>query len=446
MVDETATADRMKLQPEPVASRDNALAVQARSASLDTPRDGEILPPKRKRRRIVLPLILLAGLGGGGYEGYKWFVEGRFIVSTDDAYVKADMSTIAAKVPGYIATVPIVENAKVVKDQVLATIDDGDYRNAVDAAKARIETQNATIERLGRQVDAQAAAVDQAKAMLQSARADAVRTQAEFQRADALMRSSFGTQQKLDEARADRDRGTAAIANAAASVTAAEAGRNVSAAQRVEAQKVEGELQTALDKARRDLSFTVVRAPFDGVVGNKAAQPGEYVQPGTRLLALVPLQSAYVEANFKETQIGALKLGQKVVIKPDAYGDRDIIGRVESIAPASGAQFSLLPPENATGNFTKVVQRLPVRIAVPAEVAREGILRPGLSVEVSVHTRDDNAPPPSIIGALGLGGLVDRIGRTVNRPAEDSGSRSANEGAAPAGAVVARADGATVKR
>ena len=169
-----------------------------------------------------------------------------------------------------------------------------------------------------------------------------------------------------------------------------------------------------LDKAKRDLSFTVIRAPFDGVIGNKAVQPGQYVQPGTRLLALVPLQTAYVEANFKETQIFRLKPGQKVVIKPDAYGDRDVIGTVDSIAPASGAQFSLLPPENATGNFTKIVQRLPVRITVPPDVAREGILRPGLSVVVDVHTRDESLPPPSLAGALGLEGVVARIGDVLH--------------------------------
>ena len=156
-----------------------------------------------------------------------------------------------------------------------------------------------------------------------------------------------------------------------------------------EAERTRAELQTALDRAERDLSFTEVRAAFDGVIGNKAVQPGQYVQTGTRLLALVPLDSAYVEANFKETQLGALKPGQRVSISVDAYSDKPIQGRVESFAPASGSQFSLLPPENATGNFTKIVQRVPVRIKVPPEVARAGILRPGLSVVVEVHTRDD---------------------------------------------------------
>ncbi len=399
---EAAVSDTTGTTIQSGSPGEGALALQQRSTPAPAARDGEILPPKRKRRGLILPLVVLAALGGGGYEGYRWFVEGRFIVSTDDAYVKADMSTIAAKVSGYVVGVPVVENASVSKGQVLATIDEGDYRNAVDAARARIETQTATVARIGTQIGAQNAAIDQAKAMLQSAKADAVRYAAEFERADALVRSTYGTQQRLDQARADRDRSVAAVANATATVTAAQAAMDVLQAQKVEAQKVKGELQTVLDKANRDLSFTTIRAPFDGVVGNKGVQPGQFVQPGTRLLSLVPLESAYIEANFKETQINRLKPGQKVEIKPDALGDRSVQGTVESIAPASGAEFSLLPPENATGNFTKIVQRLPVRIAVPPEVAREGLLRPGLSVVVDVHTRDEKEPAPSLMSALGL--------------------------------------------
>ena len=267
---EAAVSDTTGTTIQSGSPGEGALALQQRSTPAPVARDGEILPPKRKRRGLILPLVILAALGGGGYEGYRWFVEGRFIVSTDDAYVKADMSTIAAKVSGYVVGVPVVENAAVSKGQVLATIDEGDYRNAVDAARARIDTQTATVARIGTQIGAQNAAIDQAKAMLQSAKADAVRYAAEFERADALVRSTYGTQQRLDQARADRDRSVAAVANATAAVTAAQAAMDVLQAQKVEAQKVKGELQTVLDKANRDLSFTTIRAPFDGVVGNKA--------------------------------------------------------------------------------------------------------------------------------------------------------------------------------
>ena len=385
-----------------VAAPGGQLSVQGPSGPPPAAISGEVLAPKAKRRGFVLPLLLLAAIGGGGYEGYRWFVEGRFLVSTDDAYVKADMSTLAAKVGGYVTAVPVVQNAHVVKGEVLATIDDGDYRNAVDAAAARIDTQEATVARIGRQVDAQQAMIDQAKAVLAAAQAEASRTAIEYDRASKLMQSTFGTQQRLDQALADRDRAVANVASATAGVTSALSAVDVLKAQKVEAQKTVAELVTTLDRAKRDLSFTVIRAPFDGVVGNKAVQPGQYVQTGTRLLSLVPLDSVYVEANFKETQLGRLVPGQKVTIRPDALSSRTIEGSVESLAPASGAEFSMLPPENATGNFTKIVQRVPVRIKVPIAVAEEGVLRAGLSVEVEVHTRDERAPAPSLVSTLGL--------------------------------------------
>lgn len=391
-------------QAKPVVAASSAgqLSVPGPSGPPPAAISGEVIPPKKKRRGVVLPVVLLAILGGGGYEGYRWFVEGRFLVSTDDAYVKADMSTIAAKVGGYVTAVPVVQNAHVLKGDVLATIDDGDYRNAVEAAAARIDTQDATVARIGRQVEAQQAMIDQAKAALTSAQAEGSRTTIEYDRASKLMQSTFGTQQRLDQALADRDRAVANVASATAGVTSALSAVDVLKAQKVEAQKTGAELVTTLDRAKRDLSFTVIRAPFDGVVGNKAVQPGEYVQTGTRLLSLVPLDSVYVEANFKETQLGRLVPGQKVTIRPDSFSNRTIEGRVESVAPASGAEFSLLPPENATGNFTKIVQRIPVRIKVPTDVAAEGILRPGLSVEVEVHTRDEREPAPSLVSTLGL--------------------------------------------
>ena len=412
---ETAAPTTAALQSGPDSSRPGTSVAAPVSSPALLAKNGEVLPPKKKKKRVLLPLILLAAVGGGSYEGYRYFVEGRFLVSTDDAYVKADMSTIAAKVAGYVTAVPIVQNVQVRAGDVLATIDDGDYRNAVDAAQARIATQDATIARMGRQIEAQSATIDQAKASLVSSKAEATRTAAEYDRAKSLLQSTFGTQQRLDQALADRDRAAAAVTSATASVTSAEANLDVLKAQQVEATKVRGELETTLARAERDLNFTVIRAPFDGVVGNKAVQPGQFVQTGTRLLALVPLKSAYIEANFKETQIDRLQAGQKVTIKPDAFSTRSIEGSVESVAPASGAEFSMLPPENATGNFTKIVQRVPVRIAIPSDVANEGFLRPGLSVEVEVHTRDENLPQPSLMQALGLDAVAANLTKLAKR-------------------------------
>jgi membrane fusion protein, multidrug efflux system len=374
-------------------------------------------PAKRAGvRRFVAPVLILAALGYGGKMAYDYFVEGRFLVSTDDAYVGADTSIIAAKALGHLTAVPVVDNQIVHKGDLLASIDDGDYQNAVDAARARIGTQDATIARFARQIDAQAAIIAQAQAQVasaaaqvKSAEADVERAALEYDRSYKLAQTNFGSQQRLEQATADRDRtvaaraaANAAEASAAASFQGAKANLDVLKAQKDEAQRQRSELVTALEMAERNLSFTRVVAPFDGTVGNKAAQVGELVQPGTRLMALVPLNASYVDANFKETQLADVKAGQKVDVAIDALDGKVVEGVVSSISPASGAQFSLLPPDNATGNFTKVVQRVAVRVTFPDEVLREVPLRPGLSVVATVHTRDPDLPKPTLLSALGL--------------------------------------------
>jgi membrane fusion protein (multidrug efflux system) len=372
--------------------------------------------PRRSARSFVLPAILLVAIGFGGYKAYDWFVNGRFLVSTDDAYVGADTAVIAAKVAGHVALVAVADNARVHAGDLLVKIDDGDYQLAVAAAKDKIATQEATIARIGEQIGAQRALVSQAEAQVSSAHdqeiagdADRQRAALEFERSQKLAQMSFGSQQRLEQATADRARTAAVVAGAVAAESAAEAAEKaakanlgVLAAQKVEAERTRGELETALAKAQRDLSFTTIRAPFDGVIGNKAAELGEYVQPGTRLLALVPLTGLYVDANFKETQLASIRPGQNVDVAVDALDGRVIRGSVVSVAPASGSQFSLLPPDNATGNFTKVVQRVAVRIALPAEAMQGSELRPGLSVVATIHTRDESEPKPTLLGALGL--------------------------------------------
>jgi membrane fusion protein (multidrug efflux system) len=375
------------VQPAAVAALQTAPSGPGREVATGQEiRVGEVLPPRRKRR-VIVPLLLLVALGGGGVYGYRWWTVGRFVITTDDAYVQADTTTIASKVSGYIESVPVEDHQRVKQGDLLARIDDGDYKLAVDAAKGRVDTQAATLARIDRQIDAQRAAVDQARAQIDSAKAEAQRADSAFTRASTLAASDFGSKAQLDQARADRDRAQAAVKAAQSALAGAEANVGVLQAQALEAQRTKDELQTALAKAQRDLSFTEIRAPVDGVVGNRAAQVGQLVQPGTRLMAVVPLDTVRVDANFKETQLERLKPGQEVEVIADAYPDRPIIGHVESVSPASGAQFSLLPPENATGNFTKIVQRLPVRIALPPQVAEEGLLRPGMSVEVGVRTK-----------------------------------------------------------
>ena len=344
-------------------------------------------PVRRSRRRLVLLPILLAALGFGGYEGQRWWTDGRFIVSTDDAYVQADVTILAAKASGYISAIAVAANQQVEAGQVIARIDDVDYRLAVQAAADKLATQRSAIERIGRQVEAAEAQVAQARPQIEAAKAEVLRSGADFERQTRLSQADYASKARLEQSRADRDRADANQKGAEAALLAAQANVAVFQAQQAEAEKVAAELATALDKSKRDLSFTEVRAPVTGVVGNRAIEVGSYVQPGTRLAALVPLQSARVDANFKETQLGRIHPGQLVEIEVDAYAGRRLTGRVESVSPASGSQFSLLPPENATGNFTKIVQRVPVRIAVDPKDVREGILRPGLSVVARVDTR-----------------------------------------------------------
>ena len=346
------------------------------------------VPKRRSPKRLVLLTILAAAIVAGGYFGYGWWTNGRFFVSTDDAYVGADVTILAAKASGYVTSVEVVNNQSVMAGQVIARIDDADYRLAVQAAQDKLGTQMASVDRIARQTEAAEAQVRQAEPQIAAARADSVRTGADFERQNRLSQSDFASKARLEQSLADRDRATANVQAAEAGLLAARANVAVLRAQKAEAERVAAEYRTAVARAERDLSFTVIRAPLAGVLGNRAAEVGAYVQPGTRLAALVPLDSVRVDANFKETQLAKLRPGQRVEIEVDAFPGREFPGRVESIAPASGAQFSLLPPENATGNFTKIVQRVPVRIKVDPQVAEEAVLRPGMSVVVRVDSRD----------------------------------------------------------
>jgi membrane fusion protein, multidrug efflux system len=344
-------------------------------------------PRGRAAKKIALVLGALLALGVAGWYGQYWWTTGRYLVSTDDAYVGAKNATLAAKITGYVADVAVDDNAHVREGDVIARIDDGDYQLAVKTAHDNIATQQATVDRIGKQVAAQQAAVDQAQAQLASAQAGATRTELELKRQRDLAARSYASQQTLEQAQANRDQAVAAVQSGQAAVEAAQAQVDVLKAQQVEALRTLDQLKTALAKAERDLSFTAVRAPFDGVIGNRAMQVGDLVQPGQRLASLVPLDAVYVDANFKETQLADLHPGQPVAVAVDAYSGRKLQGTVVSVAPASGSVFSLLPPDNATGNFTKIVQRLPVRIAVPSDVAEQRLLRPGMSVVVSVDTK-----------------------------------------------------------
>jgi membrane fusion protein (multidrug efflux system) len=338
-------------------------------------------------RKVAIAVVALLVLGLGTYYGHYWWTAGRYLVSTDDAYVGARNATLSPKVAGYVSQIAFDDNAGVKAGDVLLRVDDGDYQLAVQTARDHVAVQEATIARLGKQVVAQQAAVDQANAQLASAKAAQTRTDLELKRQQDLANRQINSRQQLEQAQANYDQAVAQVQSAQAGIEAAVANVEVLKAQQDEAERTLKQLQTALAKAERDLSFTIIRAPFDGVIGNRAVQVGDYVQPTQRLASLVPLQAVYIDANFKETQVAELQPGQPVSITVDALPGRKLEGRVESFAPASGSVFSLLPPDNATGNFTKIVQRVPVKIALDPRDPLTAELRPGLSVTATVDTR-----------------------------------------------------------
>ncbi len=353
---------------------------------------------KRPRRRVVPWLILVVLLVGGGVGGWWWFSEGRYVRSTDDAYVEADLVPISAKVRGYVKNVLVDDNEAVRAGQALVRIDDADYRARIVEAEAKVASAAAQAETIARQIKAQDPQIRRAEAGLRAAEADATQAAATFERASRLASDSWASRQNLDDARAARDRTLAAKAMAEADLAGAKAALDV-----LRAQAAVGEAKAARNVAAVDLDATVIEAPVDGVVGNRSVRPGAYARPGSPLLTLVPLPQVHVVANFKETEIGDIRPGQPVTISVDAWPDALIKGWVESLAPASGAQFSLLPPENATGNFTKVTQRLPVRIRLDPDNPLKGYLRPGLSIVAELDTReggDGRLMPGGVFGAF----------------------------------------------
>ena len=326
--------------------------------AIDKPGSAAAAPsaaPKSGARKVVLLGIgALLALAAAAY-GVHYVLVGRFFVSTDDAYVRANSTTLGARVSGHIAAILPGDNVVVRAGDVIFRIDDGDYRIAVDAARTKIATQQATIDRIGRQ-------------------------------ATALESAGFASRATFEVSEAGRDQGVAAVKSAQAAYDAARDNVEVTKAQQAEARAQLAELQTSLAKAQRDLDFTSVRAPVDGTFSNRLVNTGDFIQAGQRLGNVVPLNDVFIDANFKETQLKRIRPGQPVTISVDAYGHRKFAGTVDSISPAAGSVFTLLPPDNATGNFTKIVQRLPVRVRVPKDVASQNLLRAGMSVYVTVDT------------------------------------------------------------
>jgi membrane fusion protein, multidrug efflux system len=342
-------------------------------------------PKSGKRRFVLMGVGALLALAAASY-GVHYVLVGRFFVSTDDAYVRANNTMLGARVTGHIAAILPGDNTLVHAGDVIMKIDDGDYRIAVDAARTKIATQETTIARIGRQISAFQSQVEQAQANVVSAEAGLKRAGLDYDRQQALSTKGFASRAIFEQSEAGRDQGAAALRAAQAAFDAARDNVDVAKAQQAEAQAQLAELKTSLAKAERDLDFASVRAPVDGIFSNRLVNTGDFIAVGQRLGNVVPLDDVYIDANFKETQLQRIRPGQPVTISVDAYGHRKFAGIVDSISPAAGSVFTLLPPDNATGNFTKIVQRLPVRVRVPKDVARQNLLRAGMSVYVTVDS------------------------------------------------------------
>jgi membrane fusion protein (multidrug efflux system) len=350
---------------------------------------------------LVLPLVLLAAC----YGGWNWWHVWRFEQSTDDAYIQSDISLISPKIEGYIKEVRVQDNEHVTAGQTLFVIDDRDFAAKVAQADAAVASEEAMVATFGTRHDFQTAMINQAAAAVDAAEAEVTRADLDQKRYVALLTGDVATRQRFETAEADARKATAALLKAKAALEAEKQQLAVLEAQKREEEARLLQARATLQLARNDLDNTVIRAPVAGVAGNRAGQTGQYVKPGTQLLSLVPLPQVYVTANFKETQLTLMRPGQPVEVTVDAYPGQTIIGRIDSFAPGSGAQFSLLPPDNATGNFTKIVQRVPVRIALPVDGPLAMLLRPGLSVTVTVDTREagDAVADGALVGAARAG-------------------------------------------
>ena len=345
--------------------------------------------PQRFIFPVLLGLLALFAIGGGLW----WWLEGRHWQSTDNAYVEADIAVISTKVPGYIAAVAVADNQPVKRGDPLVVIVDADYRALLAKAEAEVERQRRAIGSASAEVAVETSTVAESEASLVAAQADARRAAADATRAEDLLKQGWVTRATLDAREAEAATSAAMVAEKRAAITSARAQRQVATG---DAGGAGASLKAALairDAAALDLENTIIRAPVDGIVGNRTARPGQFARAGQQMLVVVPSSQAYIVANFKETQIAGMKPGMPVEITLDAYPDAKLTGRIDSFSPASGSRFSIIPPENATGNFTRIVQRVPVKILLDQPLPEAVRLTPGLSAKIEADMRKGSAAP-----------------------------------------------------
>ena len=329
-------------------------------------------------------VILVAAATVWGVDYWRY---GQYIQSTDDAYVGGNVSALAPQVGGLVAEVAVTDNEAVHKGQLLIQLDDRPYRAALAKAQADVRAAQAALANLDAQESLQQAVILEAQSGIVSADAAVTLGAANQTRYDNLASTNAGSVQQAQTAHATLKQAQAAAQKARAALAAAQAQLAVIETQKVQAQAALAAAQAQAQTAVLNLQYTQIRAPFAGTVGNRAAHVGDYASAGTQLISLVPATGLWVDANFKEDQLAHMHPGQEVQISADISPDTKITGIVQSLSPASGAVFSILPAENATGNFTKIVQRVPVRILLQGDAGNLGLLRPGLSVTASVDTK-----------------------------------------------------------
>ena len=353
-------------------------------------KDLAVAPAAAKKfnfRKLLLAGAAIAALAGAASYGWDYWTVGQYLVSTDDAYVKADSTTVAPKVSGYLHEVLVGDNERVKAGQVLARIDARDFAVALDQAKADVAAARAAITSKQAQLDVQQATIEAAKATVEVDQAAATFAGQENKRYTDLAATGYGSVQNAQQAQSRIAGAQAAIARDTANLASALKQVDLLKAEIVQANATLARAEAAQHQAELNLDYTSIVAPIDGVVGNRTLRTGQFVQAGTQLMSLVPVAGAYVVANFKETQLTDVREGQAVDIAVDMFPGQRVHGKVDSIAPASGQEFALLPPDNATGNFTKVVQRIPVKIALSPDTSTPVDLRPGMSVIPTIETK-----------------------------------------------------------
>jgi membrane fusion protein, multidrug efflux system len=341
---------------------------------------------KPSRRRVLIVVGIVAVVAAAVW-GARWWTVGRFIETTDDAYLKADSVTIAPKVSGYVTEVLVGDNQTVAAGAPLAKLDVRQYQASLAQAKATLDARAADIQRAQADLKQQQANAEQAKAQAEVSRVSLRHAEDDVQRYKPLAATGAETAERVASLVSTRDQARATLTANLAAAKAAETQIGAIGAQIAQAKAQMEAAQAQLDQSTLDLNDTTLYSPLAGRVGDRTVRVGQYVQPGTRLMTVVPVESVYLEANFKETQVGRMRVGQPATLHVDALKGTDLHGVVESFAPGTGAQFALLPPENATGNFTKIVQRVPVRIRVDTGPNTRKVLLPGLSVTVDIDTK-----------------------------------------------------------